>query len=339
MTMPTFRLPSSARSLLFRAYLTRLAQSSRPIVIGPYRSELGFEVLYWLPLLQWAFKAYGINAARCVALSRGGMGHFYPAVHQVDLYALRSVDQVRLENQVDYETRKLLKQTTITPWDLQVAQETSDRAFGDGARFHLLHPSWMYWLFEGFWDERDTARLIAAHCDFSPLPTPTLPEGLELPKKFVAVRFYDRHTFPLNDQIKAIATEMVQGLAAKFPVVLLNQPTFFDDHADLPIAGENVYSLPAVSPDTNFVLQAAVLARASAFVGTYGGVAQWALRYGKPSLSFYAQFGGTAYAHRTLSEILAARTGVPFECCDLRAVKLWSAALAPVVLGPEAVTA
>lgn len=337
MKLPT--LPSSARSLLFRAYLTKLATSSRPIVLGPWRSELGFEILYWLPLLQWAFKTYGINQARCVALSRGGMGHFYPAAHQVDLYTLRTVDQVRLENQVDYEQRKILKQTSITPWDLQVAQEASDKAFGAGARFHLLHPSWMYWLFEGFWEERDTVKLIATHCDFSPLPVPSLPEGFELPKKFIAVRFYDRHTFPLNDPIKAIVTEMVQGLASKFPVVLLNQPTFFDDHADLPMAGENIFSLPAVSPETNFVLQAAVLARASAFVGTYGGVAQWALRYQKPSLSFYAQFGGTAQCHRTLSEILAARTGVPYECCDLRALRLWQAALGPVVLEPETVEA
>jgi hypothetical protein len=59
------------------------------------------------------------------------------------------------------------------------------------------------------------------------------------------------------------------------------------------------------------------------------------LRYGKPSLSFYTQFGGTLQAHRTLSNMLSAQMSVPFECSDIRAMKLWQAALGPVVLEPE----
>ena len=333
------RLPSSPlwyRRWLVRDHLRTLARSQKPILIGPFRSELGFEVLYWLPFVQWALKTYGIDPNRCLAVSRGGMGVFYPAKQQSDLYVLRSVDAVRVENQVDYETRKLQKQMDVTDWDRAVLRDAADAA---GFRaYHSLHPWLMYWLFEPVWEERATLRHIHAHTRYEPLPVPNLPEGLTLPEKFVAVRFYERHTLPItHPEVRGILTRTVQNVASTLPVVLLNQPhVFADDHVDMPFSGDNIFTLPKVNPEQNFILQAGVLARASAFIGTYGGTAQWALRYGKPTLSFYAQFSGTAQAHRSLSQQLSAAMNVPFEMCDLRASKLWETALTKKV---EAVAA
>ena len=321
------RLGPSQRSLVTRAYLRYLASTRGPIVLGPYRSELGFEVLYWLPFLKWALKAYGISPDRCVALSRGGMGAFYGVAHVVDLYELKTVDEVRLENQVDAEARGLMKQTGVTTWDREIARAAVEKAGLKGGP-HLLHPAWMYWLFEDFWGDRaGVVPLLSSHTDYTPLPTVNLPEGFTLPKAFVAVRFYDRHTFPLHEETRRLVTEVVHGLAETIPVVILNQATCFDDHVDLPLSGPNVYALPTVKPESNFVMQAAVLSRAQAFVGTYGGVAQWALRYARPSLSFYTSFNGTASAHLALSQRISQRSNVPFEVCDLRALALWQSAL------------
>jgi hypothetical protein len=323
-----------AQSLAVRAYLRYLKTTRGPIVLGPFRSELGFEVLYWLPFLNWALKHAGIPKERCIALSRGGMGHLYPAANQVDLYALRGVDAVRLENQVDIESRKILKQTTVTKWDKSVAREAVERVHKPGTRFHMLHPSWMYWLFDGFWHERVTFPHVGRHTIFDPLPVPALPAGMTLPEKFIAVRFYERATLPMQPEIKVLLREMVQRIATHRPVVVLSQPHFVDDHVDLALKGENIFLLPNVAPAENLLLQAAVLARCHAFVGTYGGVAQWALRYKKPSLSVYAQFGGTAMAHRMLSHLISAQVKVPFEVLELGAIKLWQAALVDKVVEP-----
>lgn len=341
MRLPRLTLSARQRSLVVRAYLRHIARSGKPIVFGPWRSELGFEVLYWLPFLRWACTTYGIAPERCIALSRGGMGALYPAAKSVDLFSLRTVDEVRIENQVDYERRKLLKQMDVTAWDRTVAREAAINAIGatPEPRFHLLHPSWMYWLFEPVWEEHASLRHVARHAEFSALPVPPLPEGLILPDKFVAVRFYERHTFPLHEQVQSLVRDMVRGLASKHPVVLLNTPLFVDDHTDLPIDGPDIHVLPTVAPEQNLVIQAAVLARCQAFVGTYGGVAQWALQYRKPSLSFYTHFGGTAQAHRALNQVLAAQTNTPFEVADLRATKLWEAVLGPAVEVPQARTA
>lgn len=323
MTAP--QLHWRGKSLAVKAYLRAIAATGKPIILGPWRSELGFEVLYWLPFLTWALKYAGIEKERCIALSRGGMGAMYPATGYTDLYTVRSVDELRIENQVEYQTRKKLKQDRVQAWDRAVCAEAAAR-FGINS-YHVLHPSWMYWLFNDFWEEKATVRLVVDHSRFEPLPVPNLPPGLELPKDFIAVRFYERATFPLNGAVKAMATDVTRKLAQHHPVVLLNQGLFADDHTDLPITGENICSLQgAIKPEENFILQAAILARCEAFVGTYGGVAQWALRYKKPTLSFYTTFHGTLHAHRNFSHMLAAHLETPFECSDMRMGRIWTEA-------------
>src|SRR5688572_3209459 len=240
-----------AKSLAVKAYLKAIAATGKPIVLGPWRSELGFEHLYYLPFLHWAQRYAGISPDRCLALSRGGMGKLYPASSSVDLYDLRGVDAVRLENTTDHQTRGIQKQTTVTPWDRQVAADAIAQSWMDGQidcneadvarrRFHLLHPSWMYWLLDDYWEEKRGVRYVVEHCAFEDMPIPSLPEGFGLPEKFVAVRFYERATFPLVPEVQQYVREMVSNLAARRPVVLLNQAGHFDDHSDLPLSGPNI---------------------------------------------------------------------------------------------------
>ena len=98
-------------------------------------------------MVKWALSRYGIDPARVVVLSRGGMGGLYGAGTPVDLYTLRTVDQVRLENVVDAEARGLQKQLNVTEWDRIVAREALEAAKKPTGAHHLFHPAWMYWLF------------------------------------------------------------------------------------------------------------------------------------------------------------------------------------------------
>ena len=328
-------VPVAARIAWFRAYCQWMASTRWPIVVGPFRSELGFEVLYWMPLVKWALSRYGIDPARVLVLSRGGMGGLYDAGATADLYTLRSVDQVRLENIIDAETRGIQKQTSVTEWDRIVAREALEAAKKPTGLHHLFHPSWMYWLFEPWWEDRATHHLIANHTEFKPLPLVPLPAGFTLPKKFAAVRFYERHTLPMNVETQAMVTDMVRGVAKQIPVVLLNQPHLCaDDHVDFPVGGDNIFLLPQVTPDTNFLLQAAVMARAECFIGTYGGMSQFALRYGRGSLSFFTQFSGTALAHMNLSTRLSLGMRIPFETVNLQATALYKSTVGQIAMMP-----
>jgi hypothetical protein len=327
------RTPFAVKALILRRYLRQLARMGDPVVVGPFRSEVGFEQLYWIPFVTWALKYAGIPRDRCMALSRGGMGVFYPVASNADLYQVRGVDAVRIENQVDYAQRKLQKQTTVTDWDREVCREVGKAQWGHSARVRMLHPSWMYWLLEDVWEERAPVLSAAPFLQYDALPVPPLPEGMTLPDKFLAVRFYERATLPYTNETKGLIADLVQQVAAVQPVVLIRQSAHVDDHIDFPIApSPRIAVLPETIPEQNLILQAAVLARCTAFVGTYGGVAQWALRYRKPTMSVYAQFGGTALAHWHLSQLLAAKVGVPFQVMDLRLLTLWNTS---VLKAPE----
>lgn len=318
------------------ARLRRFALDDRPIIIGPWRSEFGFEGLYWTPFLKWALTTAKINPARCLVVSRGGAHVLYGGMAGLDLYRLRSVDDVRLENAYDYQQTQLQKQMRVTDWDRDVVAEAARQHFGRGAKYHLLHPSWMYQALAPWWDEERGMRYLFSMTDYTPMPKPPKPAGL--PDKYVAMKFYGRATFPWpHPEVAAFVQQVAGSVAARTPVVLITGGPPSDEHTDIAITGANVSAMAPAAPHENLAVQAAVLAHATSFIGTYGGVAQVALRLGVPSVSFYAEWGGTAHAHRSLSEWLAHRVKTPFLVGSMADAQLWQMVMGPAVTAPAVV--
>jgi len=311
------------RSIAVRLYLKRLGLDDAPILIGPWRSEVGFEGLYWLPFLKWCAQRVPNFWQRAIVVTRGGAHGLYPAAKGVDLYALRTVTEVRRENLHDWLETKLQKQTRVTGWDRAVLEDAHTRVHGPGGRYHRLHPSWMYWALAPWWDEQRGLKYLIDQTDYTPLAAPEMAiEGL--PAEYVAVKFYGRSTFPWpHPEISRFVSDTVGTIAQQVPVVLLNSGHDGDDHNDIAVSGPNVFVLPKTSPTDNLAVQAAVLGKAKAFVGTYGGVAQLALRMRVPSVSFYAEWGGTAHAHLSLSSYLSKATKTPFLVGSLADTVLW----------------
>src|SRR3990167_7112855 len=56
----------------WRIYARHLAASRRPILVGPWRSEGGFELLYWIPFLCSLRERYGISRDRLITIRHGG---------------------------------------------------------------------------------------------------------------------------------------------------------------------------------------------------------------------------------------------------------------------------
>lgn len=303
-----------------RLTLARLARSRRPILIGPYRSEVGFEVLYWLPLLHWWVQHYQIDPARLIVVSRGGAGAWYPAGRHLELYDLVSLEECRIQAKLDHAETKLQKQTRVTVFDRSIYQAACATL---GERPAWLHPRVMYQGLAPWWQERLAVRDLSAVLRYPPIQVPPTVLPWTLPPEFIAVRFYARATFPITAETLSAVQAITERLAKRAPVVVLNAGVHVDDHQDFRIGGANVWQMPPVEARDNLALQAAVLARATAFVGTYGGFAQLALRLGVPSLSLYHQWHSTAPMHKVLSELVALKTGVPFQVLRLDQAGLW----------------
>lgn len=331
------------RRAIVRLNLKRLARSSKPILLGPWRSEVGFEALYLLAFLRWAATYAHLKPERFVTVTRGGAGILYGTAG-VDLYQLRSVEEVRLENQYDWQGSKLQKQMRCTPWDRDVLKSAATKALGRREKYHVLHPAWMYWALEPFWTEQRGMQYLSSMTDYTPIGK-VKGGDLELPQHFVAMKWYSRATFQGHTEPVRQAVAQITGIvAAQTPVVLLTGHPDVDDHVDLDVQHPNLIRLPAVSAEQNLAQQITALSRADAFIGTYGGMAQLALRLGVPSCSLYAEWGGTADAHLSLSGLISRRTKVPFLTGNFEDISMWKQVTSvtvkkPVLFREEALTA
>ena len=112
----------------------------------------------------------------------------------------------------------------------------------------------------------------------------------ELPAEYVAARFYFSDCFPDTTVNRAFVASTIDAISRQVPVVLLNTPFAADEHRDYAPSGGRVLTIERhMTPERNLAVQTAVIARARAFVGTYGGYSYLAPFCGVPSLAFYSE--------------------------------------------------
>jgi hypothetical protein len=273
-----------AERRLFKRF-DEIAASHKPIVVGPWTGEVGFELLYWVPFLAWARERWGLAPERHVIVSRGGVSSWYgmPGARYADLFSHITPEGFRAAtNQEEHKQRR------VSAFD----RDMIEAALGGGSVVDVepVHPELMYRMFMPFW--REEAGIAAVdrftrHRRFEPLSDPVLEA---LPSDYVAARFYFSDCFPDTAENRAFARMVVSALAERTAVVLLNPGLRVDDHSDLPAPASNrVFSIAAgLAPERNLAVQSAVISRARAFVGTYGGYSYLAPFYGVPALAFYS---------------------------------------------------
>jgi hypothetical protein len=302
--------------LYVRARLMRLARTKLPIIVGPWTGEVGFELLYWIPFLQWACDATQFDPERLIVLSRGGVGSWYGHItrNYEELFRYATPEEFRAA------TAARKKQQRITPFDrLAVRRVMRQRGI---RRAHLLHPFLMYALNKGFWRYDSTVKQLEACSRFRRLPPVDAGSAdavlSSLPPDFVAVRFYFSSCFPDTPENRRFATRTVEGLAERTHVVLLNNDIVVDDHRDFaPASSHRVHVLSAhMEPETNLAVQTAIISRARAFIGTYGGYSYLAPLYGVNAAAFYSTNAFKQHhlelAHRAFLRIGQARL-VPLD--------------------------
>jgi hypothetical protein len=287
-------------------------------------------VLYWIPWLQRLRHDLGLAPDQLIPIGRGGSALWYDTPKAVELYALRSLEDVRIHNWIQQHKTGYHKQYRVTDFERGVIRDAAEAA---GLSSYLtVHPAWMYQTLTPFWANAQGLGWLQTKLAWGPAKAPRL-EGLQLPEKFVAVRFYFRPTFPASATTVSFCRATIEKIAKTHPVVVLTSGVHADDHADyVPPAMPNVTVLSDVVPMTaqnNLAIQSAVLAKASACVGTYGGLTQFAAKLGIPTIAYYDQWHSVAVAHKHVSDALALQMGVPFQVLKIGELPMLQA-FAPV---------
>lgn len=267
--------------------LARAAPAGRPVLVGPWTSEVGYEALYWIPFLRWAVDRYGVTPSRVVALSRGGTALWYRGIadHYVEIFDLIEAGEFAREA-AERRDRGDQKQMAVSGFDRRLIDLACARL---GLSSPVVwQPGLMYQLFRPFWHGDRSLDFLFRHADFRLTPTPGATD-MGLPAEYAAVKFYTGQALPDTTANRETLYRFVERLAARMPVVILDTAWTVDEHRDYAFdAIRNVTTLrPSLDPRTNLDVQTRVIAGARLFLGTCGGLAWLAPLMGVETLAVY----------------------------------------------------
>lgn len=299
-----------------------------PIVAGPWLGEVGYEALYWVPFLRWVQDRYRIAPGRLTIVSRGGVEQWYDrlAARYVDLFDLLSPEELAARNEARQarEEGGGRKQSRRGELDESLLQRIS----GNGTPPAVLHPSLLFRLFRDVWQGTLPLDFLFTRVDFASVAKPARPAVAGLPPDYVAVKFYSGTATPDAPDTRRALRRLVQDVAARMPVVLLDTGFSVDDHCDFVFD-----DIPGVqsarvwmTPRTNLGLQSAIVAHARYFLGTCGGLAWLAPFMGVPTVAVYAD-DALLRPHLTIARQAGMQAGAAeFASLDLRALRRIDAA-------------
>lgn len=277
-----------------------------PIVAGPWLSEVGYEVLYWAPFLRWVAAAYRIPSSRFIVMSRGGTASWYRdiASRYVEVFDHVTPDEVAARS-----TDGVVKQRTVEAFDLELARRGCD-ALGIGAAFNVLHPSLMFRWLSPFWSGQESLGFVERHTRHVRLAPPDVPLPFELPREYVALKFYAARSLPDDPAVRRQLHAVGEALGRQCPIVQLDTGLALDDHADLEVfSGASVLSVRGrLDRRTNLAVQTRIIAGARMFMGTCGSVAWLAPLLGVPTVPVFTD-ASLLHAHLHVARRVYGRVG------------------------------
>jgi hypothetical protein len=271
-----------------------------PVIVGPWVSEIGFELLYWIPFLRWACAFAGLKPEDLWIVSRVGCRSWYADISPnyvdvLDFYSppqFRSGNMRRMSEQATHykelnlrHDRTSTKQHMATAFDRDILAHVA-RATGVSTE-NVLHPSMMYGLFRPYWTR--TLPTLYAEMTKPRRLRSTSPAVDGLPKTYVAAKFYASAACPQSHQHHQMVNAIVRKVAETTDVVLLHSGTRYDDHGEFTIDPHKRVHRVALDPATNLETQTAIVAGAESYIGTYGGFAYLPAFLGVPTRTFYAR--------------------------------------------------
>lgn len=284
--------------------LGRIAASGRPVLVGPWTGEVGFELLYWIPFVRWFVEEYSVDPARLVVSSRGGPVSWYAGLSSryVDVFDV-------VEPSVLAAAVGTRKQRHVGTVDCQVI----DRMAADSGRpVSVLHPSYLYALSAAYLDGFAGVRSLSEVLKPARVEAPPRRLVPGLPDEYVAAKFYFSASFPDTPANRAFVDATLEKVSSRWPVVVLQTGVAVDEHQTY-ASGRciDLSSLGAsMTPATNLEIQTAVVAHARAFIGTYGGFAYLAPLCGVPATVFHSEDEFYEH-HRQLADVTFSRLHLP----------------------------
>lgn len=276
--------------------LDRLLKEQKPVIAGPYISDVGIELIYWIPFLRWLIETYRLDGNTFIAVSRCGVDKWYKelGVRYVDICDLLGQENAALLFK-ERVAAGSIKQFTMTKLESSLINTVSEKnGFVD---YHLIHPSVMYNLFLPVWKHLLPEGFI---CNYtSNKPFKSLKGGIKidgLPDEYVAVKFSFCPQFPDNPQNRFFLESIIDELSRQYQVVNLNTGIQIDGHRDFGTESKGIFDLKNIVNHRNLLeVQTNVIANAKLFIGTHTNMAYLAPLIGIKTINIYSEMNAGIY--------------------------------------------
>jgi hypothetical protein len=298
--------------------LEKAVGSSAPILAGPWRSEVGYEALYWVPFLRWVVAAYRVSPDRLVIMSRGGTSAWYSGI--TDRY-IEVFDHMSPPELTAASGRGPVKQREWSDVDLRLI-DSARTAHQLPPATTVLHPSLMFRWFAGFWSGHETLSFVERHLHHARPTVPSVELPVALPAEYAVAKFYHAQSLPDTPPVRAQVRSILEAIAERMPVIRLDTGLGLDDHAEFGSQGEERLLSMAGKLDarTNLAVQTRIVAGARLYTGTCGSLAWLAPMLGVRTMPVYTD-ASFLHAHLHVATRVYAHEGAaPFTPVNLAGV-------------------
>ena len=266
-------------------------RAGRVVLAGPCLLEVGFEQLYWIPLLRHLLERHRIPPERVVAISRGGCEAWYGdiAARYVDVYDVMGADELQARLSERRARAGDQKQIGIAALDRDLLARVAARLGGE--RTTVVHPTAMHALLRRHWDGRRPVAGLARRVRWAALDRRRHADAFpDLGGPYIAFKPYTSDSFPDTPSNRALVEALAARLGERRRVVVLGHGLPGDGHVQIPVPDDSgaVETAPAMTLRDQLGAQSALIAGADALVSTYGGMSYVAMFLGVPALGLYS---------------------------------------------------
>lgn len=285
------QLAASRAEWSVKREIGRVGAGSPPLIVGPWLSEVGYEILYWIPFLRWLKAKYRLSQDQIIVISRGGVASWYQDIGDtyVDIFDYMDPNEFAVKSeQRRNASDHSHKQIGLSQLDHDILGAVRGRLGLAQAR--VCHPSLMYRLFRPFWQGQRSLLFAESRLRFAHHRVPDVVDLAGLPDEYVAVKFYAATSLPDTHEIRSTLRSLVHRLAERTHVVLLDTGLALDDHQDYIFENSSrvLSAKEFMTPRNNLEVQTQIVGRARAFVGTCGGLAWLAPLLGIDTVAVFA---------------------------------------------------
>lgn len=256
----------------------KIEKTKDKVVFGPFYSEVGYELIYWFPLISWLTE--NINRNKISFVSRGGLAKFFFEESAdyclIEKYGNEKVEQLIRDNSKNHTSS--MKQKSLNNDDHSIVKEVIN-----DDNFLLVPPSKMFQLYKPFYSGYLGERFLLNIENYNFMKKSKFINDKN--KKYdLCIKIYDCHQFKIKKFDMQKINDFVRNKNFKKIILLISKK--YDDHEqfDGSLLDFDYKKINLEGPN-NLLEQATIISQSRLFLTSYGGISYLGPMVGTNTLS------------------------------------------------------